>query len=93
MPIIGCGGLRSENDLNKAVDTGFAEFIAVGAASMINRDFGILLKENKGDKLEVEIDPEHPEKYVMPKPLWNMCLLNLSWMPPVKGKQHTENDV
>jgi len=30
---------------------------------MINRDLGILLKENKGDKLELELDPEHPEKY------------------------------
>ena len=93
MPVIGCGGLKSEKDLNKAVDTGFSEFIAVGAASMMNRDFGILLKENKGDKLEVEIDPEHPEKYVMPKPLWDMVLLNMSWMPPIKGKKHDENDV
>jgi hypothetical protein len=41
---------------------------------MMNRDFGILLKEGKGDQLNLELDPEHPEKYVMPKHLWKMCL-------------------
>ena len=54
---------------------------------MMNRDFGILLKEKKGDKLELELDPEHPERYVMPTNLWNICLLNMSWMPPVKGNK------
>ena len=93
MPLIGCGGLKSQDDLKRAVDTGFAEFIGVGAASMMNRDFGILLKENKGDKLEVELDTEHPERYAMPTPLWKMCLLNMSWMPPVKGKKHEKHDV
>ena len=93
MPLIGCGGLKTESDLNKAVDTGFSEFIGIGLASMMNRDFGILLKENKGDKLEVELDPEHPERYLMPKPLWNMCLLNMNWLPPIKGKPHTSLDI
>lgn len=93
MPLIGCGGLKTESDLNKAVDTGFSEFIGIGLASMMNRDFGILLKENKGDKLEVELDPDHPERYLMPKPLWNMCLLNMNWLPPIKGKPHTSLDI
>ena len=91
--LIGCGGLKSQDDLKRAVDSGFAEFIGVGAASMMNRDFGILLKEKKGDKLELELDLEHPERYAMPTNLWNMCLLNMSWMPPVKGKIHEEHDV
>jgi len=93
IPLIGCGGLKSQDDLKRAVDSGFAEFIGVGAASMMNRDFGILLKEKKGDKLELELDLEHPERYAMPTNLWNMCLLNMSWMPPVKGKIHEEHDV
>ena len=91
--LIGCGGLKSQDDLKRAVDSGFAEFIGVGAASMMNRDFGLLLKENKGDKLEVELDTDHPERYVMPTPLWKMCLLNMNWMPPVKGKDHQQMDV
>jgi 2,4-dienoyl-CoA reductase-like NADH-dependent reductase (Old Yellow Enzyme family) len=42
MALIGVGGLRSEADLNRALDTGFSEFIAVGGASMVNRDLGIV---------------------------------------------------
>ena len=86
MALIGVGGLRSEKDLISAEKTGFTEFIGVGNASMMNRDFGILLKEGKGDKLNLELDPEHPEKYAMPKHLWEMCLSNMDWLPPLKGK-------
>jgi len=84
--LMGVGGLKSEEDLNRAYDTGFCEFIAVGGASMVNRDFGILLKEGKGSQLGLEIDPEHPEKYVMPDNLWKMSCQGISYFPPVKGK-------
>ena len=86
MALIGVGGLRTENDLNSAVESEFSEFIAVGIASMLNKDFGILLKEGKGDKLNLEIDPEHPEKYSLPSNLWKMCLEDQEWLPPLKGK-------
>ena len=86
MALMGVGGLKSEEDLNRAYDTGFCEFIAVGGASMVNRDFGILLKEGKGSQLGLEIDPEHPEKYVMPDNLWKMSCQGISYFPPVKGK-------
>ena len=91
--LIGCGGLRSENDLNKALDTGFCEFIAVGGASMINKNLGILLKENKGNLLELEIDPEHREKYDMPDNLWNLSIQGIDYYPPVKGKNTKRLDV
>ena len=84
--LIGVGGLISEKDLISAENTGFSEFIGVGVASMMNRDFGILLKEGKGDQINLELDPEHPEKYAMPKHLWEMCLSGQDWLPPVKGK-------
>ena len=87
MPIIGCGSLRSESDLNKALDTGFVEFIGIGGASMMNRDFGLLLKENKGDQLDLELDPDHPEKYAMPEPLWKMSLQGINYFPAIKGKK------
>jgi len=61
--LIGVGGLKTQQNFTDAINTGFTEFVAAGVASMINRDLGILLKENKGDKLELELDPEHPEKY------------------------------
>ena len=86
--LIGVGGLKTQKNFSDAVETGFCEFIAAGVASMMNRDLGILLKENKGDKLELELDPEHPEKYVMATSLWNFCLSDhgLDFLPPVKGK-------
>ena len=91
--LIGCGGLISENDLNKALDTEFSEFIAVGGASMINKNLGILLKENKGNLIELEIDPEHREKYDMPDNLWNSSIQGFDYYPPVKGKNTKRLDV
>ena len=82
--LIGVGGLLSEKDINKALNTGFTEFIAVGRAIMINKNLGKLLKEGKGDQLELEVDKEHPEKYSFPKALWNMCLQGIDWLPKIK---------
>ena len=88
MPLFGVGGLKSEKDFKAAVESQFCEFIALGAASMMNKDLGILLKEKKADKLILALDTEHPEVYSMPKSLWGMCLQGLDWMPPLKGKEH-----
>ena len=88
--LIGVGGLRSEKDLNSAINSGFTEFVGVGIASMLNKDLGILLKENKGNKLNLELDSEHPEKYSFPNNLWKMCLSGLDWLPPIKGKTNNQ---
>ena len=61
MALIGLGGLYSDKDFNKALNTGYVEFIGTGRASMLNKDLAILLKEGKGDKLNLEFDPDHPE--------------------------------
>ena len=87
--LIGVGNLRNENDFNRALDSGFSEFIAVGCASMVNKDLGILLKENRGKEISEEIDPDSPEKYCMPEPLWKMSLQGINFFPPIKGK-HVE---
>ena len=92
MALIGVGGLKSEKDMDSALKTGFSEFIAVGVASMLNKDFGILLKEGKGDKLNLELDTEHPEKYALPKHLWEMCLEDVDWLPPLKGKPRKKEE-
>ena len=91
IPLIGVGGLRTEEDINCAMNSGFSEFVGVGVASMLNKDLGILLKENKGDKIKLEIDTEHPEYYSFPKNLWDMCFENISWMPPLKGETHNDS--
>ena len=74
MALIGVGGLLSYDDLKKALDSGYADFIGVGKALMLNKDLGILLKEGKFDKINLDIDPKHPEKYNLPKMLWGMSI-------------------
>ena len=86
--LIGVGGLKSEKNIYDALNTGFSEFIAVGMASILNPDFAILLKEGKGDKINLELDPNRPELYKIPKPLWEMCLEGQDWLPPIKGKNY-----
>ena len=86
MALIGLGGLYSDKDFNKALKTGYAEFIGTGRASMLNKDLGILLKEGKGDQLCLEFDTDHPEKYNIPKILWSLCVKGGEWLPPVKKK-------
>ena len=90
--LIGVGGLKSEKNIYDAFKTGFSEFIAVGVASMLNPDFAILLKEGKGDKINLELDPQHPELYKIPKHLWEMCLEGQDWLPPIKGKTYNLSD-
>jgi 2,4-dienoyl-CoA reductase-like NADH-dependent reductase (Old Yellow Enzyme family) len=84
--LVGIGGLNTEKDINKALDSQLSEFIVVGRASMIHRELGILLKENRGKEIEVEINPEHPEIYCMPDQLWKMSIQGISYFPPIKGK-------
>ena len=90
--LIGVGGLKSEKNIYDALKTGFSEFIAVGVASMLNPDFAILLKEGKGDKINLELEPKHPELYKIPKHLWEMCLEGQDWLPPIKGKTYNLSD-
>ena len=90
--LIGVGGLISQKDIYKAEKSGFSEFIAVGIASMLNPDYAILLKEGKGDKINLELDPQHPELYKLPKHLWEMCLEGQDWLPPIKGKTYPKNE-
>ena len=83
--LIGVGGLYTDKDFNKALNSGFSDFIGTGRASMLNKDLAILLKEKKGDKLNLVLEPEYPEKYSFPKVLWDMSVKGSEdWLPPVK---------
>ena len=88
MALIGVGGLKSQADLISATNSEFSEFIGVATASMLNKDLGILLNMGKGDQLNLELDPLHPEKYSIPSTLWKMCLQGYDWAPPLKGKSY-----
>lgn len=41
---------------------------------MMNPKLVILLKEKRGNELNLELDPDHPEQYLIPKKLWEMCM-------------------
>ena len=84
--LIGVGGLFTEKDINKALISGYTEFIGVGRASMINRDLATLLKEGKGDKIEVEVDDKHPEDYCFTKGIWAMIHQGIDWLPKIKSQ-------
>jgi 2,4-dienoyl-CoA reductase-like NADH-dependent reductase (Old Yellow Enzyme family) len=95
LPLIGCGGLKSFDEFNSAMNSGFCEFVAAGKANLLNKDLGILLKEGKADEINLELDPEHPEKYLIPSELWKACLTVPGWLPPIKGEPYKDlkNDV
>ena len=84
MALVGVGGLLTDKDFNKALNSGYTEFIGAGKALMLNKDLGTLLKEGKGDKLQLEFNGNHPENYAIPKFLWNVCLKNTGWLALVK---------
>ena len=84
--LIGIGGLNTDKDFNKALNSGYSDFIATGRASIINKNLALLLKEGKGNEIELTLDPEHPEKYSLPKKLWDLCKLGGNWLPQINGK-------
>ena len=86
MALIGVGGLFTEKDINKALNSGYTEFIGVGRASMVNRDLATLLKEGKGDKINVTVDDKHPEDYCFTKGIWAMIHQGMDWLPKIKNQ-------
>ena len=75
--LIGLGGLYTDKDFNKALNSGYVEFVGAAKAFMLNKDLGILLKEGKDDKIVMQYDVDHPEKFAIPKMLWNMVTAHL----------------
>ena len=89
--LIGVGGLYTDKDFNKALNSGYSEFIGTGRASLLNKDLAILLKEGKGDKINLVFEQDHPEKYAIPTILWNLCVEMCQkggdWLPPMQKKK------
>ena len=86
MALIGIGGLYSSKDFNKAIKSDFSDFIATARASMLNKNLGVLLKEDRGNEINLMLDPVHPEKYCLPNQLWSYCIKGGEWLPPLKRK-------
>ena len=93
LPLIGVGNLYTGSDIAKALNTGWAEFIALGKTVMINPDLADLVRENCDADIQTALDPDRADHYRLPDPLWQRCLTNSPWLPPVKGMEHQIVDI
>ncbi|NEN75136.1 NADH-dependent flavin oxidoreductase [Pelistega sp. NLN82] len=93
LPLIGVGGLLSADQVLTAYQTGWAEFIAVSKAIMLNPSFAHLIKSGREDEIITELDPEKADHYGIPDVLWDFCLQGETWLPPIKGKMWKPLDV
>ena len=87
------GNLYTGSDIAKAFDTGWAEFIALGKTVMINPDLADLVRENRDADIQTVLDPDRADHYRLPDPLWQRCLTNSPWLPPVKGMERQIVDI
>ncbi|MDH9219053.1 hypothetical protein PYL83_07340 [Moraxella lacunata] len=87
LPLIGVGCLLSADDVVRAYGTGWADFVAVGKAVMMNPNFATLLKTGDTDKIATHIDPERNDIYKIPSQLWAYQQKGLAYLPPLKGKE------
>lgn len=93
LPLIGVGNLYTGSDIAKALNTGWAEFIALGKTVMINPDLADLVRENCDADIQTALDPDRADHYRLPDPLWQRCLTNSPWLPPVKGMERKIVDI
>ena len=93
LPLIGVGNLYTGSDIAKAFDTGWAEFIALGKTVMINPDLADLLREGRDADIQTDLDPARTDHYRLPDALWQRCLTNSPWLPPVKGMEQQIVDI
>ena len=93
LPLIGVGNLYTGSDIAQAFETGWAEFIALGKTVMINPDLADLVREGRDADIQTEFDPDHADHYRLPDALWQRCLTNSPWLPPVKGMERQIVDI
>lgn len=84
LPLIGVGSLFSADQILESYHTGWAEFIAVGKAVMMNPDLATLIAHGCEDEIVLSIDPHKADRYRIPNNLWEQNMNRLSYLPPVK---------
>ena len=93
LPLIGVGNLYTGSDIAKAFETGWAEFIALGKTVMLNPDLADLVREGRDADIQTDLDPARTDHYRLPDALWQRCLTNSPWLPPVKGMERQIVDI
>ncbi|MCP2041603.1 2,4-dienoyl-CoA reductase-like NADH-dependent reductase (Old Yellow Enzyme family) [Neisseria sp. HSC-16F19] len=87
LSLIGVGNLRSAEDALAAYQTGWAEFIALGKAVMLNPDWAEWVQDGREQDIVTELDPQRADRYRIPPLLWSRCLEGMDWLPPLKGNR------
>ncbi|HDL4077720.1 TPA: NADH-dependent flavin oxidoreductase, partial [Mannheimia haemolytica] len=93
LPLIGVGNLLTGEQIRKAYATGWAEFIALGKAVMLNPNVATLLKDNRDSEIVSELDPQQADHYGIPDRLWGYCVQGGAWLPPLKGQNGQPMDI
>ncbi len=87
LPLIGVGGLYTGEEIEKALKTGWAEFIALGKTVIVNPNIGTLIAENREEEIVTELDPEREDRYDLGDFLWERAKQGgSSLLPPLKKK-------
>lgn len=93
LPFIGVDKLYTADDIAQAWETGWAEFIALGKTVMLNPDLADLVREGRDADIQTDLDPARTDHYRLPDALWQRCLTNSPWLPPVKGMERQIVDI
>ncbi|WP_040976945.1 NADH-dependent flavin oxidoreductase [Necropsobacter massiliensis] len=93
LPLIGVGNLLTAEKALDAFNTGWAEFIALGKAVMVNPNFASLILAGREADIVPELDPNKADHYDIPDLLWSRCIQGSAWLPPVKGKESAPMDI
>ena len=86
LPLIGVGNLYTAAQINKALNSGWAEFTALGKTAILNPDIGTLILENRENDIETELDLERKDKYNLGEFLWERAKEESPLLPPLKKK-------
>ena len=93
LPLMGVGNLTTAARLDAAAASGWAEFIAVGKAVMLNPNLVQLLTEGRDNEIIHELDPQRADGYGFPPHLWQMAQKGAAWLPPVQGQPWQPLDI
>lgn len=93
LPLIGVGNLLSGQQIRAAAQSGWAEFIALGKAVLLNPNIATLLQAQRDSEIVTELDPEQADHYGIPDVLWGYCQQGGAWLPPLKGQAWQPMDI
>lgn len=93
LPLIGVGNLTTADDIANALDTGWAEFIALGKAVMVNPNLVELIESGRENEIQTEVDPENKAFYRFPELIWQMNLAGAGFLPKMKGVERQHFDL